>query len=87
MIRILPDDLDGSRHQKFILQLDTGQKLLIVHNIDLAERLPGLTLGDEVEFNGEYEWNPKGGLVHWTHHDPARSHLDGWLKYKGQYYQ
>ncbi|MGV6850580.1 MAG: DUF3465 domain-containing protein [bacterium] len=87
VIRVLADDNKGSRHQKFIVKLASGQKVLIVHNIDLAPRLKGLGKGDEVEFYGEYEWNDKGGLVHWTHKDPEGRHIDGWLEYGGQMYQ
>lgn len=87
VVKILPDDQIGSRHQKFILKLASGQTLLIVHNIDLAPRIASLRVGDHVAFNGEYEWNSKGGLVHWTHHDPAKRHPDGWLKHGGRTYQ
>ena len=87
VLRVLPDDVDGSRHQRFILQLDTGQALLIAHNIDLAPRLNGLNKGDMVQFFGEYEWNAKGGVIHWTHTDPNHRHIDGWLKYRGKTYQ
>ena len=85
--RILPDDNEGSRHQRFIVELSSGQTLLIAHNIDIAPRVPGLRLGDEVAFGGEYEWNPEGGVIHWTHHDPSARHSGGWLKHKGQTYQ
>ena len=85
--RILPDDLEGSRHQKFILKLGTGQTLLVSHNIDLAPRVSGLTAGDTVEFYGEYEWNSKGGVIHWTHHDPDNYHVGGWLKHGGRTYE
>ncbi|GAA0684777.1 hypothetical protein GCM10009104_07770 [Marinobacterium maritimum] len=85
--RILPDDTVGSRHQKFILRLGSGQTLLISHNIDLAPRIPSLSVGDRVSFNGEYEWNDRGGVVHWTHHDPAGRHEGGWLKHQGRTYQ
>src|SRR5262245_28621981 len=43
--RILPDDLDGSRHQRFIVRLASGQTVLIVHNIDLAPRIATLQEG------------------------------------------
>ena len=85
--RVLPDDLDGSRHQKFLLRLTTGLSLLIAHNIDLAPRIDGISVGDTVEFYGVYEWNEKGGVVHWTHHDPAGRHIGGWLKFEGRTYQ
>lgn len=85
--RVLRDDLDGSRHQRFILRLDNGQTLLVAHNIDLAPRIPGLRRGDRVAFYGEYEWNSQGGVIHWTHHDPAGRHVDGWLRHNGRTYR
>ena len=87
VIKNLPDDLQGSRHQRFILRLSSGQTILISHNIDLAHRVNSLREGDTVEFFGEYEWNPKGGVVHWTHHDPGGLHKGGWLKHNGSTYQ
>lgn len=85
--RVLRDDLDGSRHQRFILRLDNGQTLLVAHNIDLAPRIPDLRRGDHVAFYGEYEWNSQGGVIHWTHHDPAGRHVDGWLRHNGRTYR
>lgn len=87
MTKVLRDDLKGSRHQRFILKTDTGQTLLVAHNIDLAPRIDGLKAGDTVEFYGEYEWNPKGGVIHWTHHDPDNRHVAGWLRHQGRTYQ
>ena len=87
VVRILPDDLKGSRHQRFILELSGGQTILIAHNIDLAPRVENLNLGDEVYFCGDYEWKEKGGAVHWTHHDPGRRRIGGWLEHKGLRYQ
>ncbi len=85
--RLLEDDLAGSRHQRFIVRLQSGQTLLIAHNIDLAPRVGTLQKGDTIRFYGEYVWNAQGGMVHWTHHDPEGRHVAGWLKYKGQTYQ
>lgn len=85
--RLLADDTDGSRHQRFILRLASGQTLLVAHNIDLAERIDGLAVGDPVAFFGEYEWSDKGGVIHWTHLDPDGSHVAGWLRHEGVTYQ
>ncbi|VAW47055.1 hypothetical protein MNBD_GAMMA03-1222 [hydrothermal vent metagenome] len=85
--KVLRDDNKGSRHQKFILRLPSGQTILIAHNIDLAPRIPNIRKGDSVEFYGEYEWTEKGGVVHWTHHDPRGQHIDGWLKHNGRTYE
>lgn len=87
VIRILADDNQDSRHQRFIVQLESGHSLLIAHNIDLAPRVDNLREGQWIEFYGEYEWNEKGGVIHWTHHDPKGKHLGGWLKYEGRVYQ
>jgi len=78
--RILSDDEDGSRHQRFIVRLATGQTVLVAHNIDLAPRVAPLAVGDRVELFGEYEWNAQGGVIHWTHRDPAGRHVSGWVK-------
>ena len=85
--RVLADDNDGSRHQRFILRLASGQTLLIAHNIDIAKRIEALRIGERVEFYGQYESNPQGGVIHWTHHDPDGNHVAGWLKHNGMVYQ
>jgi len=87
VVRVLADDTRGSRHQRFILRLDQGTTLLVAHNIDLAPRLKTIAIGDIVEFTGEYEWNDRGGVLHWTHHDPQGVHDGGWLKHNGRTYQ
>lgn len=85
--RILRDDLEGSRHQRFIIELCSGQTLLIAHNIDIAPRLDGIIKDQTIYVFGEYEWNKNGGVIHWTHHDPDRNHQDGWIIFQGKKYQ
>jgi hypothetical protein len=85
--RILDDDLKGSRHQRFLLRTGTGLSLLVAHNIDIAPRIPSIKVGDTVEFYGVYEYNDKGGVLHWTHHDPGGRHVDGWLHHNGKNYR
>lgn len=85
--RLLADDDEGSRHQRFIVRLDSGQTLLVAHNIDVAPRVEGLAVGDEVAFSGVYEWSAEGGTIHWTHGDPGGDHAAGWLRHSGRAYE
>ena len=87
VVRILTDDTDGSRHQRFILRLTSGQTLLVAHNIDVAPRVEDLKEGDTVAFRGVYEWSEEGGTIHWTHRDPGGGHSPGWLRHAGRTYE
>lgn len=86
VIRILPDDNEGSRHQRFLVKLASGQTILIVHNIDLAPRVAGLEVGERISAHGEYIWNEKGGLLHKTHINRGNA-PDGWIRHEGRLYQ
>ena len=81
VIKLLSDDNDGSRHQRFILSVKYQQTLLIAHNIDLVDRVP-VALGDRIELRGMYEWNELGGLIHWTHHDPMGIEQGGYIRHR-----
>ncbi len=87
VIKVLADDDKGSRHQRFILRVPEDFTVLVAHNIDLAPRVANIAQGDKVSFYGEYVWNEKGGVIHWTHHDPRGRHVAGWLKHNGVTYQ
>lgn len=87
VVTLLSDDNDGSRHQRFIVRLNSGQTLLFAHNIDLAPRIDSLVEGDSIRFYGQYEWNERGGVIHWTHNDPSGSHAAGWIEHNGKRYQ
>lgn len=85
--RISHVQVSGSGEVVRLLALDNGHTLVVAHNIDLAPRLDALRVGDRIEFNGEYEWNPRGGVLHWTHRDPQGKHAPGWLKHHGKTFQ
>jgi hypothetical protein len=85
--KLLADDNKGSRHQKFLVSISPEQTLLFAHNIDLAPRIETLNVGDSVHFRGEYVYNPKGGVMHWTHHDPQGGNKIGWIKHNGLKYE
>ena len=84
--RLLADDLEGSRHQRIIVRLPDGQTVLVSHNIDLAPRVPAAP-GDRLDFRGQYEWNDRGGVVHWTHADPQGRRPGGWLRHGERIYR
>jgi len=84
--RLLSDDNDGSRHQRFIIETAGRRTLLIAHNIDLAERVP-LGMGDRVRVRGMYGWNELGGLVHWTHRDPHGVEDGGYVRYRTRMFE
>ncbi len=82
VVRILPDDEQGVRHQRFIILIRDSQTLLVSHNIDVARRAP-VAVGDSVTVRGQYEWNREGGVIHWTHRDPGRARAGGWIRHRG----
>ncbi len=84
--RTLADDRDGVPHQRFIIRVPGDLTVLVSHNLDLATRVP-LGLGDSVTVRGEYVWNDLGGLIHWTHHDPAGRRPGGWIRLDGRTYR
>ena len=90
VLKALSDDNDGARHQRFLLAIEVDgapyDTLLVAHNIDLSRRVP-LHKGDTVTVRGQYEWNEKGGVLHWTHHDPGQRREGGWILHDGTTYE
>ena len=86
VLKTLPDDNDGSRHQRFLVEDQHENTVLVAHNIDLAENVP-VSQQDRIEIRGRYEWNDKGGVLHWTHHDPAGRREGGWIRHDGVVYR
>ena len=86
VLRVLSDDREGSPHERFLVRVEGGTSVLVAHNLDLAPRVP-VAPGDSIELRGEYEWNPKGGVIHWTHRDPSGRHAAGWIRNRDRLYQ
>jgi hypothetical protein len=79
----------GSRthamHETFGVQSAVGE-LEIVDNVGIAPRCP-VHAGDAVEIRGELVHDPgRLPVVHWTHHDPAHRHPDGFIRLRGRLY-
>lgn len=86
VVKTLPDDNKGSRHQRFLIEGRDGNTVLVAHNIDLAKSVPIKRL-DPLEIRGRYEWNEKGGVLHWTHRDSSGRQSGGWIRHRGTEYR
>lgn len=84
--KLLPDDTRGLPHQKFLLNLSNGTTVLIAHDTKMAPHVP-IEPGSIVTIHGEYIWNRKGGLIHWTHHTDTPRHEGGWIDFNGSRYE
>ena len=49
-----------------------------VHEAEVPEEQPDVLA---------WEWNERGGVIHWTHHDPQGRHPEGWIRYRGDVYE
>jgi hypothetical protein len=87
VVRVLADRTSSTGiHEQFIVKLSSGDITIEVeHNISIAARVP-VALGDHVIVHGEYVWNPQGGLIHFTHHDPKGTHEGGYIQDNGKTY-
>jgi hypothetical protein len=85
---VLTDESGPSgRHQRFIIRLaGATQTVLIDNNVTIGQRVP-VAADADVIVHGEYVWNDQGGLIHFTHHDPAPAHEGGWIELNGVRYQ
>jgi hypothetical protein len=74
-----------SMHEAFNVQSSSG-RFEVVDNVDIAPRIP-VQPGDRVEIRGELVHDPgRLPVVHWTHHDPAHRHADGFIRLHGRVY-
>jgi uncharacterized protein YxjI len=85
VVRLLKDDLDSAQ-QRFVINLPNGRNVMIVHDLGRSDRVP-VSLHDEVNVRGEYEWTETGGMIHWTHHDIGPDRRHGWIDHRDKRYQ
>jgi len=82
----LPDLEDIKTVQRFLVSLENGHKVMVVHNLDVAPRVPVSVLS-AIRFKGEFDWTEAGGMVHWTHRDISGKREGGWIELLGERYQ
>ncbi|GAC1418213.1 MAG: hypothetical protein NVSMB5_09480 [Candidatus Velthaea sp.] len=75
-----------ARHEAFNCRSDDGIRLEVVDNVDLAPPV-AVVPGDRIAVRGELvQDDGREPVVHWTHHDPAGAHADGWIDFAGRRY-
>lgn len=82
---ILPDDLDGARHQVWRVRIDPSHSVMVLHNIDIGQRVP-VAESEPIEFRGRYEWSRDGGIVFGTARADS-DELSGWVRHQGACYR
>lgn len=82
---LLPDsDGPDGPHQNFDI-LVSGLTVQVINNLDLAPRVP-VTRGVTVVVHGQFEPDPSGPIIHYTHHATG-SHEGGYIELDGRTYQ
>jgi hypothetical protein len=77
----------SGEHEGFLLKLTQQCDLLlrVEVNTDITGPIP-LHAGETAIVKGEYETDPTGGVIHWTHHDPQGRHVGGYIVAAGKTY-
>ena len=80
----------SGRHEGFLVHLrgagGRGLTVRVEDNVDITGPIP-LEDGQSVEVRGEYIFDPRGGLIHYTHHDPGGRHPSGYVEVEGRLYR
>ncbi len=78
----------SGEHEGFLLKLTQECDLLlrVETNVDITGPVP-LRVGQAVTVKGQFEDDPGGGMIHWTHHDPSGRHVAGYVFAGGKYYE
>jgi hypothetical protein len=72
-------------HEEFAAQTAAGP-IDVIDNVGIAPRVP-VQPGERITVRGEMVHDPgKPPIVHWTHHDPDKTHEDGFIRLQGRVY-
>ena len=83
--RLIMDQEEPAREQKFVITAINGQSLLVTHDLSKSEEVP-VAVGDTVMVRGEYVWTEPGGKLVWTTRDAGFGDRHGWIEHKGKRY-
>lgn len=72
-------------NQRFLVRIDEGFSVVIRYRIGDAGAIPA-DRGDQVQFQGRYEFHGGGGEILLTHADPAQPGGGGWIVHDGRRY-
>ena len=86
VIRLLTPSPGNSRLQRFLVRMNNGQVLQVMHLNDMKEMIP-LKVSDVVKVRGEYFWTETGGTIHNTERDFSLARRHGWVEHKGKTYR
>jgi hypothetical protein len=78
----------SGEHEGFLLKLTQQCDLMlrVETNVDITGPVP-LRAGETVTVKGQFEDDPGGGVIHWTHRDPSGRHVAGYVLAGGKYYE
>ncbi len=87
VVKVLKNDTQGSRHQRWLMRTASGELITAIYNIDVAEEIP-LKTGDTISLAGEliFGSRKKDPIIHWLHSDPEKKRPDGYIIYAGKKY-
>lgn len=86
VVKVMPDDTNGSEHQRFYVKLSNGDQVFAVYSLESGRQRVPIRTGVKVGLGGEYKWTRFGGLMHWLHEDVRDRRPDGYVELGGVRY-
>ncbi|HIP75819.1 MAG TPA: DUF3465 domain-containing protein [Psychromonas hadalis] len=87
IIKLLEDQTSPYLAQLILIRLNSGQKLIIKHNLKASTKIADLKVGEMIKFKGVYRWNSRGGMVVSTFENKQHPKRSGWVKFADKTYQ